>query len=173
MQISYPPESDALAEEIADRDQLLDAALLGFSSYFDRADPPGQLTHAVMSQVACLRRAARGARAPEIRTLLAAVNGSPDLQAVLSSPGTQLDFLRNVHGAGETRVFRQQRGDIYAVQRGEAANDWELSDEALYGIAVAGSAVPVQFSTAPAAGVDGPGSFPGLSAARRPARDRF
>ena len=173
MQISDPPESDTRAQDIADRDQLLDAALLGFSSHFDRAEPQSQLTHAVMIQVAWLRRAAQGARALEMRTLLVAINDIPDLHAVLSSPGTQLDVVRNVHGLAATHGFGLQRGYIYAVQRGEAANDRELSDEALYEIAAAGSAVPVRLSTAPAAGVDGPGSFPGLSAARRPAHDRF
>jgi hypothetical protein len=159
MEISDSP-TGAHGQDMPDRDPLLDAALLGFARHFDRAEPPAQLTDAVMTQLACLRRAGRGGLAPEMQAFLKVVNGSPDLLAVLSGAGTQLDFVRSVHGVAATQGFRLQKGDIYALlQRGEAANDRELSDEALDRVAAAGSAVPVQFSTAPAAGVDGPGVF--------------
>lgn len=121
-------------------DAVLDAALETYARHFDRAEPAVGMTEAIMDQVLALRQASQGVLAPELRKFVSLLAARPDLQRRVNGSGLPSVFVRQMQQLAAECGFALRTGDVYALlQRSIAANDGELSDDQLDGVAAAGA----------------------------------
>ncbi|MES2951277.1 MAG: hypothetical protein V4858_22310 [Pseudomonadota bacterium] len=126
-------------------DPQLDAALKTYADHFDRAEPPSGLTDTVMDQVRALRRAQSGVLSAELQQFMALVAASSQLQNRLCGSGAPSEFVALMLHLAAERGIRLQKGEVYALLRRHiAANDGELSDDQLDGVAAAAAPLPLQ-----------------------------
>jgi hypothetical protein len=148
----------------------MDAALGRFSRHFETAVTPGALTDEIMQGVAALRQARSGLLSPQLRDFLEAVAQTPRLQKALTGSGTPAEFVHQVLRLAGENGFSLRKGDVYALlQRYTAANDGELSDEALDGVAAGAGPTLPQFTSAGFPGdTNGSGLFSWSFGGKRP-----
>ena len=125
----------------------VDAALARYSSHFGNADTSAALADTIMRDVAALRQARAGTLAAPLRDFLKLVSQTPQLQQRLTGTGTPAEFVSQMLRFARESGFTLRKGEVYALlQRYTAANDGELSDEALENVAAAAGPVPLHFA---------------------------
>lgn len=127
-------------------DPQLDAALKTYARYFDQAEPPPAQTDTIMEQIRVLRRAEKGILAAELQQFMKLVAASAQLQGRMNGTGAPSEFVAQMLRLAAERGIRLQKGDLYALLRRHVpANDGQLSDDQLDGVAAAAAPAPFQF----------------------------